>query len=115
MASEIGPSADSNAGVDSEVEQRRKRQKERWERERREAVKLACSVLAFCASHGITKPTYYKLKREGLGPQEMRIARRVLISHESAVAWRAMMTARTIATTKTNPNPENAGEVRPGD
>jgi hypothetical protein len=49
----------------------------------------AFSINEFCARHGpISRSYYYKLKEAGLGPREIRIGARVLISKEAAAAWR---------------------------
>ena len=47
------------------------------------------SIREFCAAHRISTDFYFKLKRQGLAPKEMRVGSRVLISVESAAAWRA--------------------------
>jgi hypothetical protein len=49
---------------------------------------LAYSIKEFCREHGISPPFYYDLKRQGLGPAEMRMGNIVRISHEAAAAWR---------------------------
>jgi hypothetical protein len=50
----------------------------------------AFSPPAFLAAHGGLSPAmYFKMKKQGKAPKEMRIGRRVLISFESAAAWRA--------------------------
>ena len=46
------------------------------------------SVADFCQAHGISKPTYYNMKKAGQGPREMIVGRRRLISHEAAADWR---------------------------
>jgi hypothetical protein len=43
----------------------------------------------FCQAHRIGRTTYHELKKSGKGPVEMRIGSRILISRESAAAWRA--------------------------
>jgi hypothetical protein len=43
----------------------------------------------FCRSHRVGRGTYYRLRKQGLGPKEFRIASKVLISRESAQRWRA--------------------------
>jgi hypothetical protein len=50
---------------------------------------LASTIKEFCKAHGISIPTYYELKKQGLGPAEMRMRAIVRISRESAAAWRA--------------------------
>ena len=50
----------------------------------------ACfSVASFCCAHHISESFYFKLKGQGLGPREMRLGARVLITFEDAAAWRA--------------------------
>lgn len=49
---------------------------------------LAYSIKEFCRAHGISPPTYYQLKHQGLGPVEMRMGAVVRISAEAAAAWR---------------------------
>ncbi|MCS3497488.1 hypothetical protein M2189_003553 [Bradyrhizobium japonicum] len=48
----------------------------------------AFSIAQFCQMHGFSPAMYWKLKSQGLGPVEMKIGRRVLISAEAAAAWR---------------------------
>ncbi|MGO4506029.1 hypothetical protein AB4Z51_03345 [Bradyrhizobium sp. 2TAF36] len=49
----------------------------------------AFSIPEFCKVHGgFSLAMYWKLKSQGLGPVEMRVGRRVLISAEAASAWR---------------------------
>jgi len=57
----------------------------------------AFSILEFCVAHGISPSFYFKLKQRGLTPAEMRLGSRVLITKESAAAWRAARTAETAA------------------
>ena len=42
----------------------------------------------FCEAHRISEPMYFKLRRAGLGPREMRGMRKILISCEAAAEWR---------------------------
>jgi hypothetical protein len=48
----------------------------------------AFSIEAFCRRHSISVPMFYKLPQQGLTPTEFRVGTRVLISKESAAAWR---------------------------
>jgi predicted DNA-binding transcriptional regulator AlpA len=57
----------------------------------------AFSIPEFCAAHGISESFYYKLKTQGLGPDEMQLGARRIISKESAAVWRAQRTAETAA------------------
>jgi predicted DNA-binding transcriptional regulator AlpA len=52
------------------------------------AEPLAYSIRAFCRAHGISIPTYYELKKQKLGPKEMRLGASVRISQEAAAEWR---------------------------
>jgi hypothetical protein len=47
------------------------------------------SVAEFCRRNGISKPFYFKLRAQGLGPEEIRLGARVLITRQSAEKWRA--------------------------
>jgi len=58
----------------------------------------AYTISSFCVAHDLSESFYHKIKALGLGPKEMRVGRRVLISHESAAAWRAEREAATAAT-----------------
>jgi hypothetical protein len=48
----------------------------------------AFSIETFCLRHSISVPQYYKMRKLGLMPVEFRVGTRVLISKESAAAWR---------------------------
>ena len=48
----------------------------------------ALSIQEFCESHGLSVPMFYKLRKLGQTPVEMHVGTRVLISKESAAAWR---------------------------
>jgi predicted DNA-binding transcriptional regulator AlpA len=48
----------------------------------------AYRIPEFCRSHGISQAFFFKLQAAGLGPRVMRLGARVLISKESAAAWR---------------------------
>jgi len=54
----------------------------------RTAEPLAYTIKQFCRAHGISAPTYYELRKQGLGPAEMRMGTVVRISREAAAAWR---------------------------
>ena len=45
------------------------------------------SRAGFCAAHGLSESFYHKLQNEGLGPIEMRVGAKVLITHEAAAQW----------------------------
>src|SRR5262245_54456100 len=43
---------------------------------------------SFVRAHGISEGFFYKLKKQGEGPREMKVGARTLISFESAAEWR---------------------------
>jgi hypothetical protein len=49
----------------------------------------AYPIPKFCNAHGISEAFYYKLREDGLGPDEIRLGNKVLISQEAAARWRA--------------------------
>ena len=51
------------------------------------APRLAMTIQEFCDSFRFTEGFYYKLKKQGLGPREMKVGTRTLISVESAIEW----------------------------
>ena len=56
------------------------------------------TVDLFCHRHGLSHSFYYKLKAQGLGPREIKLHSKVLISREAAAAWRAQRERETLAT-----------------
>jgi len=50
--------------------------------------RLALSIPEFCEAHGISEGLFYKLKKQGEGPREMKVGARTLITFESAAEWR---------------------------
>jgi len=60
-----------------------------------EPESLAYSIRTFCRLHGISERHYFRLKREGSSPAEMKLGNRVLISREAAARWRAEREAET--------------------
>ena len=55
------------------------------------------SIASFCSAHGFSEAFYFKLREQGLGPDELRLGARVFITHESAARWRAKREAATAA------------------
>jgi hypothetical protein len=49
---------------------------------------MAYSIKQFCALHGISIDTYFRMQRQGQGPATMKVLNRTLISVEAAAAWR---------------------------
>jgi hypothetical protein len=54
----------------------------------RQGKRAAYSILEFCAAHGISRATYYNMKKAGIGPREMAVLDRKLITDEAAADWR---------------------------
>jgi hypothetical protein len=50
--------------------------------------RLALSIREFCWAHSISAGFYFKLKKRGEGPREMKLGARTLISFEAATEWR---------------------------
>ena len=51
----------------------------------------AYDIDTFCFRHCISRPTYFRLKKEGQGPRIMRIGKKDIISREAASDWRKRM------------------------
>ena len=54
----------------------------------RKIDKLAFGIQDFCDLHGISRAHYYTLRKLGLGPREMNVHGRKVISTEAASDWR---------------------------
>jgi hypothetical protein len=48
----------------------------------------AMSIRQFCRAHDLSIDSYYRMAREGSGPEIMKVGHRTLIARESAEAWR---------------------------
>jgi hypothetical protein len=57
----------------------------------------AYTMSEFCVAHRIGLNTYYRLRKAGLGPDEIHIGTKVLITRESAARWRAARDAEAKA------------------
>jgi hypothetical protein len=75
--------------------QRRRKSRNRHQRRRQQARAPpddgdvdAYSIATFCRRNDISKPFYFKLRAKGLGPKEIRLGARVLITKEAAEQWR---------------------------
>jgi hypothetical protein len=64
----------------------------------REPLPVAYSIPEFCKAHRISQAFFYELKRAGLGPNEMVLGRRRIISGEAAADWRRARAAADEAT-----------------
>jgi hypothetical protein len=59
----------------------------------------AYSIAEFCLRHRISSPLYFKMRKAGRGPREIRIGKKILISKESAADWRRAREAEATAAT----------------
>lgn len=55
-------------------------------------MQSALSVKRFCEMFGISRSFFYKMLKEGKGPQIMKIGKRTLVSSEAAEEWQKKMT-----------------------
>ena len=51
----------------------------------------AHTIDEFCENNRISRSAYYNLKKDGLGPREMRCGRKPIITPEAEDDWRRMM------------------------
>lgn len=51
----------------------------------------AYTIDSFCIAHGISRPQFYILEKQGKGPRTYKFKRRRYVSRESAEAWRRRM------------------------
>ncbi len=65
-------------------------------------VVFALSIPEFCAAHGFSEGMYYKMRKQGLTPGEMKVGTRTLITIEAAATWRAEREAASTAPEKAN-------------
>lgn len=54
------------------------------------------SIESFCRSNGISITTYFVLKRQGKGPREMKVGKRILITPEAEQDWRRAREAESV-------------------
>ena len=45
------------------------------------------TITQFCEHFGLSLSTYYRLRRDGRGPRELRVGRRVIIPAKTADEW----------------------------
>jgi hypothetical protein len=58
-------------------------------RKSRERTDIAAySIREFADAHGMSESFYYRLRKQGLGPDEMKVLGRTMISQEAAARWR---------------------------
>lgn len=53
------------------------------------------TIPEFCSAHRISPALFYKLKNAGIGPRELRVGSRRLITFEAAADWRQAREAAT--------------------
>jgi hypothetical protein len=63
----------------------------------KQPTRMAYNIGQFCKLHGVSEPFYYKLRKQGLAPQEIRLGRLRLITVEEAARWRPKHTAASAA------------------
>jgi predicted DNA-binding transcriptional regulator AlpA len=69
--------------------------KKRRERAKKAPPTALFNITSFCLAHGISESFFYELRKQGLGPRELKLGSRVFITHESASEWRAQREAAT--------------------
>jgi hypothetical protein len=74
---------------------------------------LALSIAGFCRAHGISESMYFKVRAQGLGPREMIVGTRKLISQEAASEWRAAREASSAKAKQPAPLAPVAVESKP--
>ena len=73
----------------------------------------AYSIEEFCRRHSISRSTYFVMQKEGTGPVEGHAKNRVLITKESALAWRQKITMPTPTELDDNLTPAQKKKRRP--
>ena len=51
--------------------------------------RYAFTVAEFCKAHSFCRATLYHLWADGIGPDRLKVGRRIFISVEAAARWRA--------------------------
>ena len=62
-----------------------------WATEPNPCDRPMLSVAEFAHCHNLSRSTFYRLLREGRGPETIKIGRRTLIPREASQAWRQQM------------------------
>lgn len=75
----------------------------------------AYSIRAFCRAHALSEAMYFKLRSMGLGPDEMQVGRRRMVSIEAAAKWRLEReaAARAAAAPLACPSPKAPKQATP--
>jgi hypothetical protein len=58
----------------------------------------AFTIDEFCQHHRLSPSTYFKMRADGLGPKEMIVGTRRMISQEAAAKWRRQREAAVAST-----------------
>jgi hypothetical protein len=75
----------------------RKRRLAFRQRSKRRKVGDAHTIPSFCESNGISESFYFSLKRQGKGPREIELNKRIIITPEAEADWRREREAETMA------------------
>jgi hypothetical protein len=59
----------------------------------------AMSIREFCRRNNLSEPFYYKLQKQGLGPDVIKIGKRTLISTKAGDRWREANERKAAAAT----------------
>lgn len=60
----------------------------------------AYDIDSFCEAHGISRPFFYKLLKNGLGPKTVKLGTKTLITAGAAAQWRRDLENRVSAADK---------------
>jgi hypothetical protein len=62
----------------------------RAEKKKRDLGPPSCAftIQEFCDAHRISRSQFYRLREKGLGPKEKSVLGKIIITAESAAAWR---------------------------
>jgi hypothetical protein len=53
--------------------------------------------VSFCENNNISESLYFALKRQGKGPREIELNKRIIITEQAEADWRAEREAETMA------------------
>ena len=68
----------------------------KWSKRRRKPGD-AHTIPSFCESNAISESQYYTLKRQGRGPREIELNKRIIITEQAEADWRVQREAETTA------------------
>lgn len=58
--------------------------------------KLSYSIPEWCSQRGISRSGFYKIVKDGLGPQTYRVGRRRFISRDADVEWQRKLELKSL-------------------